>query len=415
MTRKILFPIMIGLLSFLFWLIVLELVSGFIIAKWGDPLDWVKPVLEVDRFLGWRQKPDFNGRFLNVPLKTNALGLRSGPLPEKRAKSRFVLVLGPSSTFGWGVGVDQTYSFQLQQLLQKKYPGYDIVVVNAGQIGYSSWQGLEFYKKYFLGKTKFDLVVVAYGVNDVDRYRFFYSDQLPDRQEFADPKPGWQVTLENFFLRFNSVNLVTRSAYRLVDAVSCSQRRIPVRRVSDADFAANIDQLIGLASGQGASVLLMTSSYHLPVYSPVDYKSAKSFDLNYKLGLSSFDKGNYAAAIDYFRLAAASDPKSDDVHYYLSVAYCRQGRTGQSQEAIKTARLLEGGRIAKDIDRVDQVLYNLSLKDRAVLLDTRTVVAKAGVSRSFLDPVHFTVSGNQAVARGLYDKIVEEDLLKINR
>jgi lysophospholipase L1-like esterase len=101
-------------------------------------------------------------------VSTDAQGLRA-PLHtlEKPRDTYRILFLGCSTTFGWGVDDEQSYPARLQAALDTKgYAG--IEVLNGGQPGYTSFQGLWFLKHTGLRYDP-DLVVFGYVVQDARR------------------------------------------------------------------------------------------------------------------------------------------------------------------------------------------------------------------------------------------------------
>ena len=89
-----------------------------------------------------------------------------GPLLELNPQARpfRVAFLGDSSTFGWGVGFDQTYAARCAASLRAA--GVPTEPINAGVIGYTILQGQRRYRA-LVRDLKPDVVVLAFGaVND---------------------------------------------------------------------------------------------------------------------------------------------------------------------------------------------------------------------------------------------------------
>jgi len=246
------------------WLLLLEVPSAYWVEKWGDPLDKTRPVLMANGELGWCQRPGLNCRFFGVSLRTDALGWRVGPATVSGQASRTVLVLGPSSTFGRGMEYGHTYSSFLEETLNNEYAPERVRVINAGQIGFSSWQGLKFYQMTGLEKLKADVLVIAYGVNDVDRFRFYFNSSLSDKEEFAVPKNPVSVFLQNALLRFHFIHLASRYGSRLLEPFRRGAAMGSVRRVDDDDFERNIRALVRLGRTNGSKIVLLTTAHHLP-------------------------------------------------------------------------------------------------------------------------------------------------------
>jgi lysophospholipase L1-like esterase len=81
---------------------------------------------------------DVAGRTFAV--RVNSLGMR-GPELRPDSGTRRVLLLGDSTTFGFGVGEHETFAARVQEILRCR--GHtDVEVLNAGVPGYSTWQSL---------------------------------------------------------------------------------------------------------------------------------------------------------------------------------------------------------------------------------------------------------------------------------
>lgn len=129
-------------------------------------------LFESDADLFWRLRPNLDhlpiqgtvGPYpVSFTVSTNALGFRSGPVPERKGEFR-VLALGNSCTFGVGVGDEETWPARLETLLERSL-GRDVLVINAGVPGYSAWQGRRFLETRGLDLAP-DLVIASFGFND---------------------------------------------------------------------------------------------------------------------------------------------------------------------------------------------------------------------------------------------------------
>jgi len=106
---------------------------------------------------GWRHRPGarFNGR------RINRWGFEGPDFPlAKPPGERRVLCMGDSCTFGQSVGPQGTYAAALQRLL-----GAKVRVINGGVNGYSSCQGLQWFRR-IAPRIAPDVVTVFYGWND---------------------------------------------------------------------------------------------------------------------------------------------------------------------------------------------------------------------------------------------------------
>ena len=177
----------------------------------------------------WELKSDLNldevphreeGTTFSV--RTNELGLRDGPMPSG---APWVLALGCSTTFGWGVDGMEAWPEVLEQSL-----GVD--VVNAGIPGHSSHQGLQFAPPLLkMGPT---VAIFAWGLRDGNLVG------LPDSARQAPQFPR-----------------NTRIFGWLKDKLPArAQRGGGVPRVSAASFGDNLRTLEGLAAAWAEAAVL---------------------------------------------------------------------------------------------------------------------------------------------------------------
>jgi lysophospholipase L1-like esterase len=95
---------------------------------------------------------------------TDPNGLRAPVHPEEKpAGTTRVMTLGCSTTFGWGVDDDATYPARLEAALKEE--GRPVEVINGGQPGHTSFQGLWLWDEA-LHRYKPDVVLFGYIVQD---------------------------------------------------------------------------------------------------------------------------------------------------------------------------------------------------------------------------------------------------------
>ena len=346
--------VVLGLLP----LLPLEFAARYWVARAGDPLDRAMAVMRPDSRLGWRQRENFTGRFYGVALETNAQGLRSARLPAPGEPGRRVLLLGPSSTFGWGVVEDSTYARRLERELNQglKTP---VAVINAGQIGYSSWQGLRLYREE-LSALKPDVVVLAYGVNDVDRYRFMGRNTRPDRLALAGER---DVSVESLLSRSALLTRLRRGAGALRFRFSCDLPRAGLR-VPPADYAENLEALLAEARRSGAQAVLLTSAFK-------------------------------------YRRSAEEAARCDQ-EYALSAGLAAEGRCGEARAAFERARKLEPARLERDLRAYNELVRAAARREKAVLIDAEALLGPG----QLLDPVHPNEEGHAILGRALARKML---------
>ena len=177
--KNIFFVIIIDIVIFLsaeFFLRVVLKDSVFIDIARGhfDPITHLQPTntqtYDLDPVVFWKLKP--SRKYILKDIYTgesyffyiNPDGFRGEDYYFPIDKYDFrILALGGSSTIGWQVA--KTYASTLEDLLSERYPDKNIIAINAGVDGYTSYQGLKFLEKNidFLNPN---LILVHFGHND---------------------------------------------------------------------------------------------------------------------------------------------------------------------------------------------------------------------------------------------------------
>jgi lysophospholipase L1-like esterase len=111
--------------------------------------------------LGHEHIPNADAILQSIEIRTNAWGLRGGPVGDRPAPGRRrILVLGSSIALGWGVEEDRVVS----SLLQKKFEAasQDVEVLNAGIGNYNTERYVERFLDRLAGLKPTDLLVLAF-------------------------------------------------------------------------------------------------------------------------------------------------------------------------------------------------------------------------------------------------------------
>jgi lysophospholipase L1-like esterase len=149
--------------TLLLTIVFVEIASRYALPHWapvsGDRYFW-----DYDETLGWSHPPNRAGVFayqdFSVEVQINSAGLRDFEYPLERVpgKSR-ILLLGDSTTWGFGVEQDETFGSLLEQLRP------DWEVINAGVSGYGTDQEFLYYKSKGAA-YKPDVVLLSFSGND---------------------------------------------------------------------------------------------------------------------------------------------------------------------------------------------------------------------------------------------------------
>jgi lysophospholipase L1-like esterase len=95
-------------------------------------------------------------------------GFRGPDFPRSKPPGELrVACFGDSRTLGEGLDEGETYPKRLAQLLEERFPGRSIRVINLGQDGWSSHQGVRLLESEVVDFSP-DVAVFAFGVNDAD-------------------------------------------------------------------------------------------------------------------------------------------------------------------------------------------------------------------------------------------------------
>lgn len=200
-----------------------------------DPNQHLEPVSHKETGGTFRVSTDANG--LRVPLHAE----------QKPAGTFRVMTLGCSTTFGWGVDDDASYPARLEALLRER--GHDTIeVINGGQPGHSSFQGLWLWDSV-LEKYAPDLVIFGYIVQDARKVAYSDSSQavLQRNSEFLKAHVLYQLKTY-LFLK----DLIQRQRVESKDQAENAQ----VPRVSPDEYVENIRAFKDRASRVGATLML---------------------------------------------------------------------------------------------------------------------------------------------------------------
>ena len=149
-------------------LIIFALAEGISSLMIPPPITWRDPqeIYNHNPVLGHTLAPGQNSFTHSFPVTTNSYGFRDREYPMiPLAGTVRILCLGDSLTFGDGVAVDDTYTKQLETILNER-GGHKYEVINTGVPSYDTWQEVTFFKTK---GVKFEprIVVLGFYGNDI--------------------------------------------------------------------------------------------------------------------------------------------------------------------------------------------------------------------------------------------------------
>lgn len=239
-----------------------EMAKLGVLSRYYDLYEW-------DRFLFYRLRPSADVELLDPfappgaleksrwSVHTNAQGFRSADFDAaKRPGVLRVVVLGDSSTFGWGVESFEAYPERLATALAEQLgrPPESIEVLNLGVPGYSTFQGRVLLERVALGLAP-DAIVWSYLSNDGamtgESDRETYAERLGARGALLEALHASRAfeTLEAWIL-------VARRALRppaALDPTDAQQRNVPSYQVAGANARAAVEA----ARAAGVPIVLL--------------------------------------------------------------------------------------------------------------------------------------------------------------
>jgi len=250
-----------------------------------DPL---KVLYEPFGDFGYRASPGKIERYYNGTFAVfNSMGYR-GPLVsiEKPPGTYRIVLLGGSTTFGYGVNDDETIDAHMRRLLSNRFRGGCFEVVNLALGGYDSYQD---YERMRVDGTRLrpDLVVINSGINDVRNAQYPDLTYPPDprtliwepvmqrmREELKHGRSLWTATVHYSYL-------VRLPAY----AVEVWGQRQGLRAIQAAEahgsavdyFETNVVRTTERALDAGAVVILSVPPSALSTMNKPSDPSEKSY------------------------------------------------------------------------------------------------------------------------------------------
>jgi lysophospholipase L1-like esterase len=185
-------------------------------------------------------------------LVSNDQGLREpATIPAEKAPNELrILFLGESITFGWQVRHDETFADRTEQALRERFPGVEIVTINAGVPGHSLFQGWRFLVTEGFAYRP-DLVVLgSFGFNDSGIWR-----NLSDFEQHA----RWQARQPPAWLRWSA--LAQLIADRLQPAPKAAIGDKPRPRLRPTEFRELLERIEAATRAHGAELLIVVPGH----------------------------------------------------------------------------------------------------------------------------------------------------------
>lgn len=181
----------------------------------------------------------------NFHVTTDADGLRP-PFHDSASGTRIV-AMGCSTTYGWGVDDADSFPAKLQDHLASA--GKDVQVINGGQPGYTSFQGLNLWNEVLKDRDA-DIVLLGFVVQDARRAAYSDLSQallMGENQALKSVLWNWQT------YRF----LQKQLGRWQVEAKECREDETECPyRVPPEDYLDNLRALASAIQDEGAQPVL---------------------------------------------------------------------------------------------------------------------------------------------------------------
>ncbi len=406
-----------ALIIFLSISMICEL-SVRIFYKPNTRLDGIISILMEDQKLLWRFKPNIHAVYQDVEVYINSLGFRSKEFASKEnADSIRVFCMGASPTFGWGVPFDYIYSQNLEDMLRKVYKTKRIDVINAGIIGYSSYQGALLLEKQILNFSP-DVVTIPYLINDVDRNRFFRSDGRPDKE--LEYQSRYVVYIRNVLSKSRIYRLIQSGINQLFfrRMISGSHRsvKLPEIRVSIDDYSQNLKKMVEICKKNNIKVVLIKMPLNLARPQYISETSRQALDYLIKDGQKYTGIGSYDKAILKFQEAIVISPFSSEAHYYLGVCYEFKRDYKSAEIEFKKAKDCDSFRCRIDSEAYNEAMQRVAEEEGVPLVDIVKAFENAEDKNLFLyeksDPIHPNIPGHIIIAREIFKIFLECNIIE---
>ena len=235
-------------------------------------------IFEGDPLLLWRLKPNLDHAIWDFTvLSTNAEHLRTETvgkmLEPKRPGTIRIVCLGDSVTFGYRVPAVWPnkpteydpewlpFPMLLEKQLRAANPNRNIEVVTMAVPGYTSHQGLAWFRRD-IDKFQPDLLIASFGWNDAS-----LSD-VPDREairtNWTSVAVRWLIDHSQAFAHATHwlrAREAAKAKAQTEPQAQAATRPRPVARVSQAEYLDNMLAIENLGRQRGAGVIVIAAPY----------------------------------------------------------------------------------------------------------------------------------------------------------
>jgi lysophospholipase L1-like esterase len=365
-------------------------------------LERILELLETDHERFWRQRANLNTTFEGSRVFTDAQGFRLAEGENKEVQPAFrAATFGASPTFGYAVEAEETYAKRTESAMRKS--GGNVQVINLGQIGYSSWQGLKVFSTQ-VPKLKPDLVTVSYMVNDIDRLRFFFTNGKSD-ENTETPSPA-RLRVSNFISQFSPTALLVAQFRRILlktfgTGDNAARYNLGHRRVPPDLYEKNLLEFISIARREKTPLIFILMPFRLPHPVPDEPENLKSM---LDMAQRRIDEGRSDDAL------AMLDALDDQEQFASRLIFLRgraleaAGRKSEAQQIYKKAVNHLVYDCARDAPRYNAVMARVAMQNNIPLVDAASALGGDQIEEQLFVPndyIHPNPAGHEIISRCL--------------
>lgn len=356
--------------------------------------------------LGWERRPNFSGNIEgvqkhiatgNYTRKFDAQGYFLADSEQVGAShDPKILVLGDSTTFGWGVAPESSYAEVLDSLLP------DISVINLGVNGYTSFQGYKVLERY-LSVLNTEIIVVSFNFNDrryvlspdsMDSEAKFHRDMGDRGFSTLQQKVYLYRVLRSLLLKAGIIHDVDDAQKLAVDDLRMLKVRVPPDKYRE--------NLVKMA--------LMAKAHDIPIiFLLLNDNPLETQYLN--RGLEFFEKAQYDLAVREFMIGARTINYSSDLaRKFLANVYEKQNASDDIRKVVRINQpnvSLHGGRVLYRDAEYNEIMRDVAREYGSMVVEAGRVLNED--PSLYLDNCHLDERGHRIIANLLHAAV--QDLM----